>query len=603
MKKILLVMLATFISCSLVVGASAINQDEFTGETADDHFIILDEEGNPIVVEVEDTFDKKEYKESLKDAEIPAEEAAKAAGQPVEITIDEAEDTTVNVDALLNNRKVISSRDLVRTDTSKNQHIVRFKTQAEIGSSTINYIEVDTGREGYISTNSSNDAAYIDTVNGKIRCKLSGVVIDVNSSYVKSIVPYTEGNVSYYYISEGKLYHKYSYISGSSVNMTLCRIGYQPSYMQAGISYYSYDGHYFYTSFAQMIADYRAGNYSHAVNSASPYYNYYQYLSLRSTTKLTANDMNTRTKRYVSNYSSAGTKMYELGQTFIDVQNEYGINASLMYGLAYNESACGTSNIAQTKNNLFGLGAVDSSPYASAGVYPAPKNCIIDFADRWMSKGYLDGGDYRYRGPHFGDKHSGINVKYASDAYWGEKAAAQSYYMNDDNNIDYKRYTIAISSLTELSLYKDASTNKRIYTSGVSGSGKKGYLYDYPLIVLENYGSWSKVQSDMPLKSDRSARDINAKYNFGRDYVYAENRYIYSVSTGQGSVSNYLRGDISGDGKVSPLDYIMIKEHIMGTNILTGDALNRGDVSQDGKISPLDYIMVKEHIMGTNKLF
>ena len=41
----------------------------------------------------------------------------------------------------------------------------------------------------------------------------------------------------------------------------------------------------------------------------------------------------------------------------------------------------------------------------------------------------------------------------------------------------------------------------------------------------------------------------------------------------------------------------------MGTNKLTGSPLTRADVNGDGKVSSLDYIKIKNHIMGTNKLF
>lgn len=40
-------------------------------ETNDDYFINLDENGNPIIIDVDDTFNKKEYKKSLNDTEIP----------------------------------------------------------------------------------------------------------------------------------------------------------------------------------------------------------------------------------------------------------------------------------------------------------------------------------------------------------------------------------------------------------------------------------------------------------------------------------------------------------------------------------------------------
>ena len=50
-----------------------------------------------------------------------------------------------------------------------------------------------------------------------------------------------------------------------------------PSYLTPGTIYYSYDGHYFYTSYAAMIDDYKNNRYSNAVNASQPYYNYYQF--------------------------------------------------------------------------------------------------------------------------------------------------------------------------------------------------------------------------------------------------------------------------------------------------------------------------------------
>ena len=54
---------------------------------------------------------------------------------------------------------------------------------------------------------------------------------------------------------------------------------------------------------------------------------------------------------------------------------------------------------------------------------------------------------------------------------------------------------------------------------------------------------------------------------------------------------------------MSALDYMKIKNHIMGTSPLTGDMLARADVNGDGKVSALDYMKIKNHIMGTSKLF
>ena len=60
-------------------------------------------------------------------------------------------------------------------------------------------------------------------------------------------------------------------------------------------------------------------------------------------------------------------------------------------------------------------------------------------------------------------------------------------------------------------------------------------------------------------------------------------------------------GDINGDGKITPADYVKIKNHIMQTNTL-GDLYKKAAaVNGDENITPADYVKVKNHIMnGSN---
>lgn len=59
-----------------------------------------------------------------------------------------------------------------------------------------------------------------------------------------------------------------------------------------------------------------------------------------------------------------------------------------------------------------------------------------------------------------------------------------------------------------------------------------------------------------------------------------------------------LSGDTSGDGLITPLDYIKIKNHIIGNSNLSGEPyMLAADVSGDNNITPLDYIKVKNHII------
>ncbi len=71
-----------------------------------------------------------------------------------------------------------------------------------------------------------------------------------------------------------------------------------------------------------------------------------------------------------------------------------------------------------------------------------------------------------------------------------------------------------------------------------------------------------------------------------------------SDNTSSETDGDILRGDANGDGKISALDYITIKNHIMETKVITDSQnLSAADMNGDGKISALDYIAIKNYIM------
>ena len=47
---------------------------------------------------------------------------------------------------------------------------------------------------------------------------------------------------------------------------------------------------------------------------------------------------------------------------------------------------------------------------------------------------------------------------------------------------------------------------------------------------------------------------------------------------------------------------MMVKYHIMGRAILKDNSLKAADVNKDGKISPADYVKIKNHIMGKDTI-
>lgn len=63
-----------------------------------------------------------------------------------------------------------------------------------------------------------------------------------------------------------------------------------------------------------------------------------------------------------------------------------------------------------------------------------------------------------------------------------------------------------------------------------------------------------------------------------------------------------IYGDANGDGKISALDYVKIKNYIMSSGDLSGSYKLAADVNKDGNITAVDYVNVKNYIMGSSSL-
>ncbi|MEG2543075.1 MAG: glucosaminidase domain-containing protein, partial [Longicatena sp.] len=511
--------------------------------------------------------------------------------------------------------------------------VVNFATKSDV----TNYTSVD-GTVGYLYGPSGADGAYLGTNQdgSKIKFKISGVVGWVNKEDVK-IMNYDSAavaSVNFYKVEGGRIYHYITSNISSTYYASTVDVGPAQSYMKENGIYYSYDGHYFYTSYAQMISDYKANTeaYPNSINPQTPYYNYYQYLSHRTKTNFTASDMNTRITNVVQSEASA---LKNQGSNFIKSQDIYGANAALMFGLSINESGWGQSNYALNRNNIFGHAAFDSNP-DNATMYPSVAESIRQHAQTYVSGGYLDPLDYRYFGSHFGDKASGMNVKYASDQYWGEKAATQSYALNKiANRNDYKKYTLGIKKNgINLSVRKEPSSDATMLYSTKNTN-------DYPFVILDTVqGSsvagnttWYKIQSDVPLSSDRSKAlqfkpGEGAEFNYNNDYAYVSAAYVYKASEGTGIVvppekdpvtppdpvkpvdpvippteePTYMKGDVNGNNKIDAADYLMIMDSILGKYKMNETQKKHGDVNGNYKVDAADYLMIMDSILGKIKI-
>lgn len=63
-----------------------------------------------------------------------------------------------------------------------------------------------------------------------------------------------------------------------------------------------------------------------------------------------------------------------------------------------------------------------------------------------------------------------------------------------------------------------------------------------------------------------------------------------------------VNGDVNGDGKISSVDYVMVKNHILNIKRIKGSKSLSADVNFDKKISSIDYVMIKNHILKISEI-
>ncbi|MDO4925482.1 MAG: glucosaminidase domain-containing protein [Turicibacter sp.] len=327
-------------------------------------------------------------------------------------------------------------------------------------NSTVNIYTTSTLSDAFTYVNQAyvSDIPLIETTISAAKIQVSGYTGWIRSNLDNEtlsdirIVPMNQVKNPSYYISEGGILYHYISKDLTGSNGYKIAIGAAPSYLRENTRYFSYDGNYFYDGsnieggLNSLVNDLKSGNKNNSVNSNNPYYLYYQYLPLRTKTMYTAEQLD----NYINAKTQSHSKLRGIGQTLKDAEEKYGVNALLILGVAINESAWGTSTIVQKKNNLFGIKAYDSNTSA-ADVFNTPGDSVIEFAKNYMSKGYTNPKDWRHFGGLLGNKGVGANVKYASDPFWGEKAARYAFdadlYLSGNKVsalIDTNRYKIGM---------------------------------------------------------------------------------------------------------------------------------------------------------------
>ena len=323
----------------------------------------------------------------------------------------------------------------------------------------------------------------------------------------------------YMLVKDGKYTSmKYTYNYTYSKKHTLCSnhsylVDNGQNYLDAGmkmnVKYYSADGCNFYS-------DKKLKNYVATV------YNYYQYLPLRTTTNIPASAFDKYMKSKQPN-----SVMCSTGETFIDCQNEYGVNALMVYAIAVHESGFGTSEFASGIYNLFGWGAYDSDSSQAIEYSSIQENIKKQMGENLRY--YMDYSHAYYHGTCIGNKGTGFNVLYASDADWCMKICSYAYeidkYANNNNGnlTDYNSYTIGVVNSWDPNIYKQSTGNSVLYT----GRFGKNYQKDLTVVILGEKDGRYKIQSTNNVVNGEILHKSGCyKYDWNLSVGYIDTQYV-----------------------------------------------------------------------------
>ena len=471
-----------------------------------------------------------------------------------------------------------------------NNHSIYYKQTYVARHFELNYLDTERylgdGR-GMIETNINGfhgftDLEYVDLVPSKFIRNGIAITLGGNNPYTNegtfTFVPKqnyyerrTSGNYSeiVYHIYRGFPANGYEPVSEAIV------IGPAPSDMNEGVKYYSYDGVNFYSD-----SDFK--------NKSFTYYNYYQFLPLRSKTNISADIFNS----YISKYDNS--VMRGTGQTFIDAQNKYGINALLLFAMAAHESANGTSGYATKRNNLFGWNAVDADPNQATS-FSSVAVCVNEQAGVNL-RGFVDVTDGRFFSSSLGNKGSGLNVKYASDPYWGMEIASIAYQIdklskNKNGTLsDYNYYSLSLINKFDIPVKQEPSDgSKTLYTTQYGPHYQEGFI----VIDLGTQGSYTKVQSTNPIDENGNIKthrtpittgNLNpisyGEYDFDRSVAYINSEYLTVINKKNENTYDKPDKDLSLMQKINNLTVENNVIHIDGLAFIKGmSALNLDKIS------------------------
>ncbi|MBR6763938.1 MAG: cadherin-like beta sandwich domain-containing protein [Clostridia bacterium] len=92
----------------------------------------------------------------------------------------------------------------------------------------------------------------------------------------------------------------------------------------------------------------------------------------------------------------------------------------------------------------------------------------------------------------------------------------------------------------------------------------------------------------------------NAQKEAGETVGTGDSLVIYDANGGEyARYTVVIRGDVSGDGKITTSDLVKVRNHLLETNLLSGPYSEAADINKDSKLVTGDLVKIRNHLLET----
>ena len=213
---------------------------------------------------------------------------------------------------------------------------------------------------------------------------------------------------------------------------------------------------------------------------------------------------------WISNSGNPSGNFIGNGKVFLDASNETGLDPRYIVSHAALESAWGTSAISRDKNNYFGIGAYDSSPYASAYKFNSGLASGIIEGAKWIDKNYTEAGQDTLYKMRF---NNGVH-QYATDPEWANKIAKIMATAPQPSGTGGELDTVT-PNYSNISTFKSNKSYQQTKPRDDKQDDNNNSIFFEKMVqvlieIAENTGSSSETLSELKeVMSEKSNNSIN----------------------------------------------------------------------------------------------